>query len=120
MAKELSSSAEVLQKAVSLELYSRLLHQLKKDFALANIPFDPPDDVSPADLKTRLREKIYFLLLERFSDYLNLLYVVDVSEKHFAKGESKDAIDMAEEACFLILRREWQKVWLKRSYGSGS
>ncbi len=120
MAKELSSSAEVLQQAVNLELYSRLVHQLKKDFALANIPFDPPIDVSPNDLKTLLREKIYVLLLERFSDYLNLLYIVDVSEKNFAKDETMDAIDMAEEACFLILRREWQKVWLKRTYGGGS
>jgi hypothetical protein len=119
MAKELSSSSEVLQQALDLDLYSRLLNQLKKDFALANISFDPPDKVPPSDLKTLLRERIYVLLLERFSDYLNLLYIVDVSEKHFARGETKDAIDMAEEACFLILKREWQKVWMKRSFGGG-
>ena len=101
-------------------MYSRLVHQLKKDFALASIPFDLPDDLTPNDLKTSLREKIYVLLLERFSDYLNLLYIVDVSEKHFAQKETKDAIDMAEEACYLILRREWQKVWIKHSYGSGN
>lgn len=119
MAKELRSSSEVLQEASSLALYHKLVLQLKKDFALANIPFDPEEDISPADLKDQLKEKIFVLLLERFPEYLNLLYIIDVPEKAFSIGKTRDAIDMAEEACYLILKREWQKVWLRHSYGGG-
>lgn len=119
MAKELHTSAEVLKEAASLHLYQKLVVQLTKDFALASIPFYPQEGVSPDELKVMLREKIYVLLLERFQDYLNLLYIIDVPETSFSKGETKDAIEMADEACYLILKREWQKVWLRQSYGEG-
>ena len=117
MSRELRTITEILREARSQALYHKLVVQLKKDFALANISFDPKQDIAPEELSSMLVEKIYVLLLERFPDYLNLLYIIDVPERSFGKGETKDAIDMAKEACFLILRREWQKVWMKHSYG---
>ncbi|NER09558.1 hypothetical protein SAMN06265375_101934 [Muriicola jejuensis] len=119
MGNELSNSSEVLRKAASLDLYHNLVDQLVKDFALANISFQPRKEVSPAELTALLREKVYVLLLERFPDYLNLLYIIDVPENSLSSGETRDAADMAEEAAYLILKREWQKVWLKHSYRGG-
>ncbi len=119
MGNELSNSAEVLRRAASLDLYHKLVRQLKKDFALANIPFHPREDVSPSELTSLLREKIYVLLLEQFPEYLNLLYIIDVPETSFSEGDTKDAADMSEEAAFLILKREWQKVWFKETYKGG-
>ncbi|GGD46822.1 hypothetical protein [Muriicola marianensis] len=120
MGDELINSASVLQRAISLDLYHKLLVQLKKDFALANIPFHPREDVTPIELTSLLREKIYVLLMEQFPEYLNLLYIIDVPEKSFSEGDIKDAADMADEAAYLILKREWQKVWFKDSYGGGN
>ncbi len=119
MSKEHNTSLELLQYAASIALYEKLVIQLKKDFALANITLDLPEGITPVALKTVLKEKIYVLLLERFPDYLNLLYIIDVPEKAFSSIKSTNVVDVAEGVSFLVLKREWQKVWLKQSYGSG-
>lgn len=118
MSEEYQSSLELLETALSHQLYEKLVIQLAKDFSLANIPFDLPHSIAPEELKTLLHEKVYVLLLERFSEYLNLMYIVDVPEKAFSTIESSDIVTVSEQVSFLILRREWQKVWLKDKYGS--
>lgn len=120
MPKEYTTSLELLKYAASLALYEKLVIQLKKDFALANITLDLPEDITPLDLKTILKEKIYVLLMERFPDYLNLLYIIDVPEKAFSSIKSTNVVEVAEGVSFLVLKREWQKVWLKQSYNTGS
>lgn len=100
------------------KLYGALVKQLKKDFELANVPMEIPVEIEANDLIASLREKIYRLLLERFTDYLNLLYVVDVPEKAFKELEVSDVVEVADEVTFLILKRERQKVWLKNRYSS--
>ena len=118
MFNNLGTSIEVIQDAVAHQLYERLVIQLKKDIALANISIVLPETVTPKDLKETLHEKIYYLLLERFPEYLNLLYIIDVPEKAITNITGKDIVDLAEEVTFLILRREWQKVWFKSKYSS--
>ena len=118
MFNNLGTSIEVIQDAVAHQLYERLVVQLKKDIALANISIVLPETVTPKDLKETLHEKIYYLLLERFPEYLNLLYIIDVPEKAITNITGKDIVDLAEEVTFLILRREWQKVWFKSKYSS--
>ncbi len=112
------NSTELLKKATDEQLYEKLVVQLKKDFGLANIPIDFSLDVAPNDLKATLHEKIYYLILERFTDYLNLLYIVDVPEKAFKEIQVTDVVEVAEQVSFLILKREWQKVWLKAKYST--
>jgi hypothetical protein len=118
MLEKFNSSLEVLQDAISGKLYKSLVRQLNKDMALANVSLVLPQEVRPQDLKSALHEKVYFLLLERFSDYLNLLYVIDVPEKAVVNARGRDIVEVAEEVTFLILKREWQKVWLKAKYKS--
>lgn len=110
------NSTELLQRAEDQGLYRKLVTQLEKDFGLANIPVDFSTDVEPADLQATLHEKVYFLILEKFVDYLNLLYIVDVPEKAFEEIQVTDAVEVAEQVSFLILKRELQKVWLKAKY----
>ncbi|NNJ89512.1 MAG: hypothetical protein HKP53_08920 [Eudoraea sp.] len=120
MPKEYKTSLELLQYATSIALYEKLIIQLKKDFTLANISLDLPEEVSPSELKNILKEKIYVLLMERFPEYLNLLYIIDVPEKAFSSIISTNVVEVAEGVCFLVLKREWQKVWLKQSYSTGN
>jgi len=55
-------------------------------------------------------------ILILFTVYLNLLYVIDVPEKAFKEIAITDAVDVAEQVSFLILKRELQKVRLKSTF----
>ena len=55
-------------------------------------------------------------MLNLLGDFLNLLYIIDVPEKHVKKLDGNDALKLAEDISFLILKREWQKVWFKNHY----
>ncbi len=118
MISNFTNSLELLEVVQKEQLYKKLLLQLKKDFELANVPLKFSMDISPADLKTLLHEKIYVLIVETFERYLNLLYVVDISESEVRNIAASDAVDISAEVSFLLLKREWQKVWFKNKYSS--
>ncbi|MBK0369361.1 hypothetical protein [Flavobacterium agrisoli] len=110
-------NTEVLfQEAQSLDLYVKLVAQLNKDFNLANEGVDFPIAISPTDLKIQLHEKIYRLIQYKFAEYLNLLYIIDVSEAEIKKLDGSDLMQLAEQVSFLILKREWQKVWFRKNF----
>ena len=116
------NSKKLLSNAKKVGLFENLVAQLLKDFNLANIPIDlemsrESQQISPQELKSVLHEKIYRLIMEKFTDYLNLLYIVDVPEKAFKEIQLTDVVEIAEQVTFLVLKREYQKVWLKAQYG---
>ena len=118
MLPKYNDSLELLEGVRREQLYQNLLVQLKKDFELANVPINIPLDISPEELKSTIHEKIYFLIVEKFPEYLNLLYVVDISESEVKKIAPSDVVDISAEVSFLLLKREWQKVWYKAKYSS--
>jgi hypothetical protein len=111
-----STFENLIEEANQLDLYKKLVHQLNKDFLLANINLDFHEDVLPSSLKFLLHETVFKLIQEKFTDYLNLLYIVDVSEKLVKALDGSDTLKLAEDVSFLILKREWQKVWLRNKY----
>lgn len=106
----------LIEEANFLGLYTKLIKQLNKDFLLANIDLGFHEEVLPTSLKLLLHETVYKLLQEKFSDYLNLLYIIDVPEKQVKALDGSDAVKLAEDVSFLILKREWQKVWYKNTF----
>ena len=107
-------SAELLLTEAETEnLYLKLIEQINKDFNLANEGIDFPMSTSPVDLKVQLHEKIFRLIQHRFAEYLNLLYIIDVPEDQIKKLDGSDIVALSEEVAFLILKREWQKVWFR-------
>lgn len=113
-----NNSQELLEVAQKKRLYQKLLTQVKKDFEMANVGLEFNMDIKPNELRSILHEKIYFLILEKFQEYLNLLYVVDIPETAVKKIEADDVVDVSAQVCFLLLKRELQKVWFKDKYGS--
>jgi len=97
-------------------LYKKLILQLNKDLALANIDLGFDEEVLPTSLKLILQESIYRLIQEKFTDYLNLLYIIDVSEVKVKQLDGSDTLRLSEDVTFLVLKREWQKVWYKNKY----
>jgi len=106
----------LLSQAEKDFLYLKLIEQMNKDFNLANEPIDLPLSLSPDELKLQLHEKIYRLIQYKFAEYLNLLYIIDVSENEIKKLDGSDLVVLAEQVAFLILKREWQKVWFRNKY----
>ncbi len=106
----------LFSEAEKESLYIKLVEQINKDFNLANEGIDFPMSVSPNELKIQLHEKIYRLIQYKFAEYLNLLYIIDVSEDEIKKLDGSDLVILAEQVAFLILKREWQKVWFRNKY----
>ncbi|RZN82070.1 MAG: hypothetical protein EVB11_09795 [Winogradskyella sp.] len=111
-----STFDELIQQANGLKLYKRLIIQLNKDLLYANIDLEFNDEVLPTSLKLILQEEIYNLIQNKFTEYLNLLYIIDVSEVKVKALDGNDTLRLTEEITFLILQREWQKVWYKANY----
>lgn len=107
---------DLIVEANELDLYKKLIHQLNKDFLYANIDLDFDVAIEPASLKLILHETVYKLIQERFADYLNLLYIIDVSESKIKALNGDDTVQLSKEVAFLILLREWQKVWFRNKY----
>ena len=103
----------LLCEAEGENLYLKLVEQLNKDFNLANEAVDFPMSTTAAELKIQLHEKIYRLIQYKFAEYLNLLYIIDVSEDQIKKLDGSDLVQLSEQVSFLILKREWQKVWFR-------
>lgn len=118
MLSNFNNSLELLEVAQKEQLYQNLLVQLEKDFGLANISLKIHKHIAPSELKSLLHEKIYVLMVEKFSEYLNLLYVVDIPEEAVRNMPLSDVVDLSAEVSFLLLKREWQKVWYKHKYNT--
>ena len=106
----------LLTEATKESLYFDLIAQINKDFNLANEAIDLLQSISPEELKLQLHDKIYRMIQYKFAEYLNLLYIIDVSEDEIKKMDGSDIVQLAEQVLFLILKREWQKVWFRNKY----
>ena len=110
-------STELLLSEVESEnLYPKLIEQINKDFNLANEGIDFPMSTSPKELKIQLQEKIYRLIQNKFAAYLNLLYIIDVPEDQIKKLDGSDIEELSAQVAFLILKREWMKVWFRNRF----
>ena len=116
--KDLKTFDDLMDKANKWQLYGKLVGQLNKDLALANVNLEFDLEVLPTSLKLLLHEEIYRLIQHKFMDYLNLLYIVDVSEEKIKQLDGNDAIQLAENVSLLILKREWQKVYYRNKFSS--
>lgn len=110
------STDALLSYAQQEQLYSSLINQINKDFNLANEPIDFPQSTSPQELKIQLHEKLYRLIQYKFAEYLNLLYIIDVPEDAVKQLDGSDLVELSEQVAFLILKREWMKVWFRNKY----
>jgi len=107
---------ELLSEAEKQNLYSKLIEQINKDFNFSNEAVDFPQSTTPQELKVQLHEKIYRLIQYKFAEYLNLLYIIDVPEETVKQLDGNDLVELSEQVSFLILKREWMKVWFRNHY----
>ncbi len=113
MVPQVKDTEALLDCARKEQLWEKLVMQLNKDFLYANIHIDIDTTVSPGKLGRILHETVFLLMRDRFNDYLNLLYIIDVPETEVKSIQALDTVEISGEVSFLILKREWQKVWFK-------
>lgn len=118
MSLEIQNTNQLIDLAVSRTLYKKLILQLNKDFQLSNIEECISEVVPPNDLKRQLNGIVEHLIHYNFDSFLNLLYRIDLSEHSIKKQTSQSTEVYIEYVSFLILKREWQKVWFKHNYSS--
>lgn len=115
----MSNSAENLQlfqKITAANLYSKLIEQLNKDFVLAGLPSSFSEDILPEEIVSQFTQLLISLVSNNFSDYLNLLYRIDISEIDVKKIDGSNVEKMCEQVALLILQRECQKVWFRNKF----
>lgn len=108
----LNTVGELLEVAQDEALYTALILQLNKDF-IGVLDVTIPLSLSPSELKSVLCKHVEYLLLKDTAGYQNLLYRIDVSEKKIKFLERNETAMYIESVVFLILKREWQKVWFR-------
>jgi hypothetical protein len=108
-----SNFEDLVSQVTALDLYQKLILQLNKDLVYANINLEFDKETLPTSLKLVLQEMVFELIQNKFSVYLNLLYSVDVSEVKIRALDGNDTLKLADDVTFLILQREWQKVWYR-------
>ena len=107
---------QLFAQAAQENLYIKLIEQLNKDFNLSNEAIEISININPEELKICLQEKIYNLIQYKFAVYLNLLYIIDVSEEQIKNLDGSDILILSQNVSFLILKREWLKVWFRNKY----
>lgn len=107
------NSLELLQKVEVENLYQNLIKQLNKDFQLSNLSEHFELSITPVQLKETLSKILVRLITNHYDDYLNFLYRVDVPEKDLLTIKSNELPKIVEQISFLVLKREYQKVWFK-------
>jgi len=97
-------------------LFQNLLIQLKKDFELSGLLILFDNIQSTDQLLIVLYKHIHNLIQINFEGYLQLLYRVDVPESNLQTENIQNIEDFAKKATFLILKREWEKVYYRNLY----
>jgi len=110
------STDELLSNAQKENLYSKLIDQINKDFNLANEAIDFPQSTTPQELKIQIHEKVYRLIQYKYTELLNLLYIIDVPENTVKQLDGSDTVELSEQIAFLVLKREWMKVWFRNKF----
>lgn len=110
------NTAELIIQINQSELYNDLIEQLNKDFSLAGVSFKFYNNEVPEIIFNQLKEVIVELLQKRFDDFLNILYRIDINENQIRKIIESMSGNVEEQISFIILKREWQKVWYKKYY----
>lgn len=106
-------------KDIDPKIKSELMKQIERDFLRAGYSFRFTDKrVKSVELKNQL-DSILLNLKEPKSKLLQLLYIIDVPEKQFKELLAVDDYgEFIEAFSTVILKREIQKVLIRRYYAS--
>lgn len=112
----ITNNNDLLLEIERTALYQDLVKQLNKDFEIIGTAVNFSETENPLDLFEYLQEVIAELLEKHFDVFLNLLYRIDINENEIKSIIDQMAADTEQQIAFLILKREWKKVWFRKNY----
>jgi hypothetical protein len=117
----MANSEDAILPTKNISLLYEVVVQIKKDFDAFgfDVKFTGNQETAWKELSTQLIPIVESLLSTNYQRLYNLLYKIDVSELQLA-SYSKANIDkpLAEVISDLILKRELQKVVLRKIYNN--
>jgi len=108
--------SDALQSLVELdqmEMLEKLIRQLNKDFSLSGIDAQFDTNWTPELIINNLNKIVAALMTNEFQKFINFLYRVDISENKIGNIESSDFDQVVNNITYMILKKEWQKVWFR-------
>ncbi len=103
---------QLFTEAESQGLRKELIRQLNKDLTMSGLEASIEEDLPPAEVVRKLKVILENLVRDNFQGFLNLLYRADVSQSKMSQSEG-DFADYIERSTYELLKREWQKVWIR-------
>jgi hypothetical protein len=101
------------------ELQEKFKTQLLKDFATCNVEeyLQPISDFYYESIQINISKALEGIMDKSFSSYQQLLYIIDISERHL-KEKTKEQADRSNNDVLadLIIKRILQKIVLKKIY----
>ena len=104
---------QLFSKPESQGLEQQLIRQLNKDLSMCGVNAGIDEEFSPGEVVRRLKEILHGLVRDDFQAFLNLLYRVDVPQSKMSRSEDSSFSDYIERSTYELLKREWQKVWIR-------
>ncbi len=104
---------QLFSKPESQGLEQQLIRQLNKDLSMCGVNALIDEEFSPGEVVRRLKEILHGLVRDDFQAFLNLLYRVDVPQSKMSRSEDSSFSDYIERSTYELLKREWQKVWIR-------
>ncbi len=108
-----SDALRSLAELDQMEMLEKLILQLNKDFSLTGIDTEFDANWTPELIINNLNKIVAALMTNEFQKFINFLYRVDISEKKIGNIESSDFDIAVNNITYLILKKEWQKVWFR-------
>ena len=107
---------EVLHEGIEVS-FLELKTQILKDYQLAGLDFNTDQIEDMASLIQWAADTCQHLIERDFSAYMNLLYRIDVpAERFISLNESESDYNSNEVAAGLVLKREIDKIRLRKTY----
>ncbi|MET1258040.1 hypothetical protein ABV409_01795 [Flagellimonas sp. DF-77] len=118
MVTDFANSIELVRFAQNEGLFTSLTDQLSKDFQRANLSFETAEDVGPEAFVARLNARVDGILQTRFSAFQNLVYLIDIPEKTMKDIKGSNRSEMIGQTVLVMLKRTWQKVWIRHLHAN--
>lgn len=116
-AKDLEGSAgdkglQLFTEVESQGLAIELIRQLNKDLSMSGLEASIGEELPPGEVVQKLKVILESLVRDNFQGFLNLLYRADVSQSKMSPSEGGFP-DYIERSTYELLKREWQKVYIR-------
>ena len=111
--RQSQKSYQLLEKANERGLIEELTKQLNKDLSMCGLNVFIAEKQVPGEIVQNLKNILEDLVRDDFQGFLNLLYRVDVPKTRMRQSEESTFTDYIDKCAYELLKREWQKVWIR-------